>query len=217
MKSEKFIDPSNNIKLTAASDSPHFPERDEHLVWSQFKKGDEQSLIYIYRKYVNILFNYGSQFSDRKEFVRDCIQELFYELIDRRKYLADVRSIKAYLLSSLKRKILRGLQKEERFQHNEKCMELSFVANSLSISQVFRKEDYAIIEKKLNTLPPQQKEVILLHFYEGLSYADIAEIMNIKIKSARALTYRALESLEKKLSPYKKSLYTLILSAIFTG
>ena len=67
--------------------------------------------------------------------------------------------------------------------------------------------EFNIIQRKLNLLPVNQREVILLHFYEGLSYEEIANIMSIKVRSARALTYRALESLEKQLLPYKGSLY----------
>ena len=191
-----------------------FSEKDESTVWERFRKGDDQSLIYLYRTYANALFNYGRQLTNRNEFVRDCIQELFYDLIDRRKHLSDVLSIKSYLFASLKRKILRGLKREERLHLNDsqsQAFELDFSANSTPISQTFDKDKHALIERKLNSLPVLQKEVILLHFYEGMSYAEIARVMNIKIKSARALTYRALASLAKKLSSYKEAFYLLIL------
>ncbi len=186
-------------------DNGYHLQRDECAIWKRFKEGDEQSLIYIYQQYAGLLYNYGSQFCSRSEFVKDCVQELFYELIDRRKKLADVHSIKAYLFSCLKRKIVKGLKKEERFLLNEKGLELGFMIASISIStQGLEKSEYEVIEGKLNALPPQQKEVILLYFYEGLSYLEIADIMNIKVKSARALAYRALNSLTRLLLPYKK-------------
>ena len=211
MKVEKVRSKSNvEFKIGDSNKQVNFSEKDEPVIWEQFKKGDDQSLIYLYRTYANALFNYGRQLTDRDEFVRDCIQELFCDLIDRRKRLADVLHVKSYLFVSLKRKILKGLKKEERFQLHEgsiQAFELSFSANSVSISQTFDKDDYALIEKKLNSLPTLQKEVILLHFYEGMGYAEIARLMNIKVKSARALTYRAIASLAKKLSTYKEVFY----------
>lgn len=184
-------------------------DKDEYIVWERFIKGDDQSLIYIYRKYADILYRYGRQFTARTEFIRDCIQELFYDLIDKRSNLSSAHSIKGYLFAALKRRIIRDIKKEEKLQFQEEGFNFSFSETSFSIYHNLDERDYAIIQQKLNMLPVQQREVILLHFYEGLSYTEIAEIMNIKVRSARALTYRALEALQKQLAPHKGALYLL--------
>lgn len=217
MKSEKAIAKKQLQFKIGNNVGDSFPEKDERLIWELFKKGDEQSLIYLYRHYADTLFNYGRQFSDRNEYVRDCIQELFYDLIDKRKRLGDVQSVKGYLFASLKRKILRGLKKEEQLSlksGGNNCFEIGFSTESIPLLQTFDKKDYSIIEKQLNTLPALQKEAILLYFYEGLGYPEIAEIMGIKVKSARALTYRALGSLLQKLTPYKGAFYLFLLHCI---
>jgi RNA polymerase sigma factor (sigma-70 family) len=53
----------------------------------------------------------------------------------------------------------------------------------------------------INTLPPRQKEIIFLRFYEGLSYDEIADIMSISINSAYKLLYKALENLQQIMGP----------------
>ncbi|MFT5641351.1 MAG: RNA polymerase sigma factor (sigma-70 family) [Cyclobacteriaceae bacterium] len=186
-------------------------EKDEQLVWDSFIKGDDESLVYIYSNYADILYRYGRQFTKRPEFIRDCIQELFFELIKKRERLSPALSIKAYLFSALKRKIFRDIKKEEKLVLEEEGFNLNLSEPSVSISKVLDKNDLAIIQSKLNLLSANQREAILLHFYEGLTYAEIAEIMNIKVRSARVLTYRALDSLHKQLKPYKNQLYTLLL------
>lgn len=186
-------------------------ERDEIEIWSRFLDGDDESLIYIYRKYANILFRYANQFSKRHELVRDCIQELFYDLIDKRGRLSPVKSVKAYLFACIKRKLLRKIQKEERLAHEREGFSFELDRESRNMYPGLDPGDYAIIQLKLNELPVKQREVILLHFYEGLGYDEIAEVMGIKIKSARVLTYRALESLQRELTPYKGSLYLLLI------
>ena len=217
MESEKSIAKKQlQLKITN-DDGDSFPEKDERLIWELFKKGDEQSLIYLYRRYADVLFNYGRQFSGRNEYVRDCIQELFYDLIDKRKRLGEAQSVKGYLFASLKRKIVRGLKKEEQLLlkgSEENGFEIEFSTESIPLLQTFDKKDYSIIEKQLNTLPRLQKEAILLYFYEGLGYPEIAGILGIKVKSARALTYRALESLLQKLTPYKGTFYLFLLHYI---
>lgn len=185
-----------------------FSEKDEHLVWEYFLKGDDKSLIYIYRKYADVLYKYGRQFTRRNEFIKDCIQELFCDLIDRRSHLSSTTSIKAYLFASLKRKIIRDVKKEEKFQLGDEGFSFSLAEMPLSISDRLKEKDFSIIHEKLNLLSVNQREAIYLHFYEGLSYDEIAKILNIKVGSARKLTYRALDNLQKYLAPYIGAFYS---------
>ena len=71
-----------------------------------------------------------------------------------------------------------------------------------------------IIEEKLNELPPLQREALLLYFYEGLKYDQIAELLGIQVKSTRALIYRSLQSLGDLLSPLRNTI--LLLSVLFS-
>ena len=187
------------------------PEKDERQMWERFLQGEDQGLIYLYRKYVEDLFRYGQQFSRRYEFVQDSIQELFYELINKRKKLSSAKSVKAYLFSSLKRKMLRDIRKEEKVQLESHGFLFSFAEMPVSISKDLKEQDMSMIFEKINALPPSQREVIFLYFYQGLGYAEIADIMNVKVATARTLTYRALENLEKELAPHLSSFYGLFI------
>ena len=198
-------------QVSLETDGPsQFAERDERIIWQRFIEGDDQSLIYLYRNYVQMLFRYGQQFSTRRELVQDCIQELFYELIDKRQRLSPARSIKGYLFASLKRKISRAIKKEERHALHAEAFNFSPADVPHSIN--LREQDCAIIHQKINSLPTSQREVIFLYFYQGLSYSEIAEVMRVKVATARTLTYRALESLEKNLRPVL-NLFSILLGA----
>lgn len=186
-------------------------DKDERVFWERFIKGDDQGLIYIYRTYADTLFRYGRQFTKRNEFLRDTIQELFYDLIDKRANLSVAKSIKAYLFSALKRKILRDIKKEEKLNFENEGFLFSLSVAGPSLGDGVSDKDLVIIQKMLNKLPVNQREVILLHYYEGLTYAEIADVMNIKVRSARALSYRALDSLQKALGPYKETLISILL------
>lgn len=178
-------------------------EIDEHEIWERFKRGDDKSLVRIYKTYSKSLYNYGCQFTSRTDFVKDCIQELFYSLIQKREKLTVTKSIKAYLFISIRNNILRGLKKEELVSLNEEGFNIQFQMAAVPFNIRLEDDEIEIINSKLNELPPNQKEIVLLYFYEGLSYNEISSIMNIKVKSARALLYRALSSLQKNLVSFR--------------
>ena len=187
---------------------------DESAVWDNFQKGNEEALIYIYRKYADVLYNYGCNITPNHDFVWDYIQNLFCELIKSRGKLGKVVSIKAYLFKSIKRKIIRGLKKEvhmEPIDAGNQQFELKVATGITPFSQNIDNEQIKLIEKYINQLPAYQREVLLLHFYEGLSYQEIANIFEVKVKSVRAQTYRALETLSKQVESKGHVLFVLML------
>ena len=74
------------------------------------------------------------------------------------------------------------------------------------INQQVNEEKQEIIAAKLNELSPLQKEALLLYFYEGLTYDQIANIFGMKVKSARALVYRGINAITQLLSPLRDKL-----------
>lgn len=192
-------------------------KQDEGVIWISFQEGSEEALIYIYRKYAGILYNYGCQFTRDHEYVWDCIQDLFCELIKNRKRLGKVASVKGYLFKATKRKLFKGLKKSRRtvlVDANDQLFELSVPSGVTPISQSQVQEQNKLIEGYINELPSHQREVLLLYFYEGLSYQEIADIFEVKVKSIRTMTYRALETLSKVLKEKKDGILVIGLGII---
>jgi RNA polymerase sigma factor (sigma-70 family) len=52
------------------------------------------------------------------------------------------------------------------------------------------------IKAVVGTLPPRQQEIVFLRFYEGFSYPEIADIMDLTVASTYKLLYKALASVE---------------------
>lgn len=200
-------------KLKVASDKNI--SKYDAAIWREFRNGDEEALVYIYREYANKMYNYGCQFTGNKELVSDSIQELFTEIISKKQSLGDTVSIKFYLFKALRRKLLRVLKKEKMFLNRNDAAEHEGFnvledASIKFINQEFSDRQKIIITKGCNKLPCKQREALLLYFYEGMSYKEIAETMGMtRTKSARAIIYRAIDSLSVHLQRYKELLYPL--------
>jgi hypothetical protein len=77
----------------------------DYYLWKSFKDGNDDSFYKLYDQYADILFRFGMHFSKDKEFIKDCIHDLFLDLFKYRNKLSMTDNIKYYLLRSLRRKI----------------------------------------------------------------------------------------------------------------
>jgi len=213
-------DPGFRLRPLKKFENLSYPDQSktEEEIWIDFKQGSDTALSYIYRRYVDALFNYGCQIVNDEQFVQDCIQDLFIDLIRNRNNLADVHSVKAYLFASLKRKTLRRIVKERHTRteeindRNEGGFEIVCSQESRMITDHLTAERERLINIACQKLTRKQRESILLYFYEGFSYKEVAEIMGMgKVKSARVMLYRSLAILQSSLAKVKDQLLTLIL------
>lgn len=70
--------------------------------------------------------------------------------------------------------------------------------------QLAKREIQAVVRDALEELGERQKLAVLLHKFEGMSYADIAETMEMTPQAVKSLLSRARESLRAKLEGYVK-------------
>ncbi len=187
-------------KASFQSKSEPSTEISDEKLWFELKKGDPEALITIYYRYVRILYAYGMQITADRELVKDALQDIFLKLKQSSKGLGDVKNIKAYLLTMLRRDLL------QKIKVNKKRAPFSLLNKSCSLLRIkpdihfvnFQFEEFQRkkIEDALNNISIRQREAVLHHYYEGLSYQEISQIMALKnAKSARKLIYRALDSL----------------------
>ena len=76
--------------------------------------------------------------------------------------------------------------------------EVSFSPENELISSETTAAEIAQIQTLLNKLPPRQKEVLYLLFYQDMSYEEIATVMRMNNQSARNLVHRAMKLLRLK-------------------
>mgnify|MGYP001283979355 CR=1 FL=1 len=177
---------------------------EEVALWDAFRKGDETAFGEIVRKYYRSLFGYGMKFSPDREFVKDCIQDLFMELWSKRDSLGDTDFVKFYLFKSLRRKIHRENMRRQRVDEDadldfsaEQQEEPSFEQQIIE-SEIFQNR-LKKIESELKSLPRRQQEVIFLKFFENLDNNAIAEVMSISKQAVSNLIYRTIKLLKEKI------------------
>lgn len=176
-------------------------ENDEYL-WTELKSGNRGAFVYIYNLYIEDLVRYGNQIVADKPLVEDAIQDIFVSFWEKRDKLADVRSIKFYLLTAIRRILLRKIKKERLFiSRNFEKTEMfeivpSFLDENLRLSSENDLKDK--INSVISKLTRRQREIIYLKFYHNLSYKEIADMLKLDQKYTYNLAARALSNFKDK-------------------
>jgi len=172
-------------------------------IWSRFKSGDDESLTLVYSENFKKLYLFGMKITTNQTIVEDSIQDLFSDLVRNRKKLGDTNNIHFYLLKSFKRKLVRQLQKENRYRLKNKDEDFEFNITYSVEHFIIQNETadlkFQSLQLAIAKLKPRQKEAIYLRFTEELEYNEIAEMMEMSIESCRNLLFRAIKSLRDSL------------------
>ncbi len=168
-------------------------------LWEQFRKGDTESFVSIFKKYYSDLFNYGRKMTTDDAIIEDCIQELFMELW-RTHGKAEIISVNAYFFRAFKFKLIKaigkaGLTSSFRPQVDETDFEIS--PEMLLINDQENRQLSQKVFNAMQELSARQREIIYLKFTQNLSYEEVCEIMNINYQAARNLVSQAIKVLKQ--------------------
>jgi len=171
-------------------------------VWKRFRSGDRHAFSEIYEEFADVLFAYGSKITHDRELLKDCIQDLFYNLYRYNIQLQNPENLEFYLFRSLKNDIIRkirnnfheaSLTEEGMFQ-----FDLKFQAEQDIYDVESNELRVEALRKILQTIDPQKQEILFLKFSTGLNYSEIGEIVGMNPDAVKKQVYRTLDSLRDK-------------------
>ena len=174
-------------------------------LWGLFLQGDRHAFAEIYDAHIDDLFHYGMHFCQEKERVKDCLQDLFQDLwISRTHLSADIGNVRYYLISSLRRRLLRALRKDRRYQHRESWEAFEFEYTLPLENQLIQQETLEaqkrLLQEGLANLTRRQREAIYLRFFQNLNYNEVADIMSMQVDSVYNTISKAIGILKKNIS-----------------
>ncbi len=172
-------------------------------LWKEFISGDNEAFQAIYEKYFPELFKYGCYFSDDKDLVKDCIQDLFVNLHTYRSKLKPTDKIRPYLIASFKQNIFKKIRsategKKKAMRIENLAFDYSFVDNP---EENIDDDRISLLNDALNGLTARQKEAIYLKYVTGLGYDELSASMNISYQASRNLVFHAMERLRRVVIP----------------
>jgi RNA polymerase sigma factor (sigma-70 family) len=172
-------------------------------LWDEFISGNHSCFGKLFRGFYSGLYGYGLKLCNDPGLVEDCIQNLFVSVWERRFELNHITSPNVYLFVSLRRNLIKARKKKDHeigiTEEVQENISIQFGAEEIIVKRESKKELQAELQKAMTHLSNQQKEVLYLHFYNGMSYGEIEEILSINRQSVRNHMYWAMETLRSLL------------------
>lgn len=184
---------------------------DDKELYLKLKLGDERAFQSLFRKYYPAMCHFARQFLNDRELAEETVQDMFVKVWEKRESLNIESSVKHYLFRSVRNHCLNQIQHEKiKKQYANRILESA--QHEISTEQYFLEVDLIDrIEKSINSLPPKRKEIFRLSREQGLKYKEIAETLDISVKTVEAQMGQALKFLREELKDYSNYLMTLFL------
>jgi len=166
---------------------------DEYIM-KNIKDGRLEELSVLFERYHLRIYNFFFRLTFNMEISQDLTQNLFYRIIKYRNSYKEDYTVKSWIFQ-----IARNLHAD--YCNNEKRTgELilkaeNYPADAEEENNTYTEEDYQRLDRALEALPQQQREMIVLSRYQGLKYEEISEIMNQSVPAIKVAIHRAIKHL----------------------
>ncbi|MFA5848673.1 MAG: RNA polymerase sigma-70 factor [Bacteroidales bacterium] len=168
------------------------------------KAGGEEAFSFIFLKYYSNLFSYAYRILNDSSDAQESVQKTFYHMWDIRHKLEIRDSIKSYLYRSVYNNCINIIrQKKLLLKYEEKGqIDLYFsriIQSPQTEMRLIDSETRRAILQNVGSLPDRCKEIFIRCKINGQSYAEVAGIMDISIKTVENQMTIALKRLKEKL------------------
>ena len=163
--------------------------------------GDFSPASEIYDRYSGRIYNFALRFLKNAEAAEDATQEVFVKMLRHANQFHGDAKLSTWLFSITAnwcRDYLRKADNRTK-ESDDVLVTLPAPAEFSPDRSLEQRENEQRVRKALAALTPEQREAILLSRYQGLSYAEIAQIAGCSEGAVKTRVFRAMETLKRTL------------------
>lgn len=171
-------------------------------ILKRMRLDDRSALKELFEAYYPMVCQAIRRFVQDHATCEDLAQEVFLRFWQKRQKIQITSSLPAYLRRMAVNEALAYHRKNKRYQNEEFSPGMEKDAAPGADEQYLHAELKGHITSAINTLPPKCRTVFQLSRFEELSYKEIAEKMNISVKTVENQMSKALKILRVQLRNY---------------
>lgn len=185
------------------------PEVDEHELIRRVSAGDEQAFAIFVSRFSSMVFRFLKRMVFTEEDAEDLTQETFCSIYKHRSSLNPNKDIRPYLFTAAKRKaisLIRWRSVRSMVTPLTSIHEEILESKQVSAFESIRhQQQERAVNQALRSIHPTKRAVLILRFFEGLTYPEISQIMNKPEGTIKSIAFRAEKELRAKLAPMIES------------
>jgi len=170
----------------------------DSYIFRRIKAGDEVAFSRLFDEYYVSLCYFANKFIRDIDASRSVVQQVYVDLWEKREKIDIFWSVKSYMYHSVRNRSIDYLRK------NKKTVSPTDPENDTRQipfrDLVEESELNELINSSINKLPEKCREIFLLCRFEGLKYSEIAQKLNISVKTVEMQIGIALKKLRESLS-----------------
>ncbi|MEZ5529158.1 MAG: RNA polymerase sigma factor RpoE [Porticoccaceae bacterium] len=180
----------------------------DRLLVERVQKGDKRAFDLLVMKYQYKVHAIVSRYVKDFDEVNDVVQEAFikaYRALAKFRgesafytwlYRIAVNTAKNYLVAKNRRPPASDVDAEEAdfYEGSDRLRDIDSPENLL-----YRDELEAVVDQAIKNLPEDLRTAVTLREFEGLSYEEIAEVMDCPVGTVRSRIFRAREAIDEKI------------------
>lgn len=175
----------------------------EALLVLQMKDGNKAAFEKLFHEHYEVLCRFGYRWIQDADQVEEIVQETFVGLWEKRESLNITGSFRSYLFSATRNACLNHIKHLKVREEHQTYVQATTNADIDAVDlQVQASELQKAIAEAVNELPERCGEVFRLSREEGKKYAEIADELNISIKTVENQMGKALKILRERLKDY---------------
>ncbi|OFX17587.1 MAG: hypothetical protein A2033_04625 [Bacteroidetes bacterium GWA2_31_9] len=167
------------------------------------EKLDKNSFEILFKQYFSVLCQFARKYvrdlDTSKEIVHDC----FVSFWDKRDTIDLSKPVKTYLFTSVHNRCLNHIRNNKKFDQNVENFELLDLSHHhIASDSLVEQEISSQINNAIESLPEKCKEIFKMSRFEEMKYKEIAEKLNLSIKTVEAQMSKALQVMRTSLSEF---------------
>ncbi len=172
-------------------------EDDATLIQS-LKNGEKQAYSRLVEQYHHELCAYAHSLGRDREMAQDIVQNVFFRIWKKRHQLCTDQSCKSFLYKSVYNEFIDQYRKNRAVLTLEK-KHIEVVEDFIEKDEATIQKIFNLVQKEIHSLPPKSRRVFMLSKQEGLTNMEIAEHLNISLKTVEAHITKSFSLLRAKM------------------
>lgn len=170
---------------------------------TQLQAGDVKAFSSIFRCYYEPLCFFAERYLRDIQAAESIVQDVFVRLWESRDQLTIQSSLKSFLYASVRNACLNQIKHDDFSTSLDDESDRPDSPAARPDIQAESSELAEALERAMNTLAPRCRQIFAMAKFDGMSYKEIAEVLNISINTVKTQLQRALKILSKSLQHFQ--------------